>query len=267
MIMSRRTVGAALVAAVLAICARDASAQPPEKVEEMTRAAQLVFRGTVQKVGASNLKAIEPAGDTAVVRIEDVLKAPASLEDFTGREVTVKLRQPGSVRAGDARVFFTNGWLYGESLGLVEVGQAAGDPAALRGQVAEAVRRGQEEKLRERLDRAALVVLGRVVETRPAPAMGEGRVTEHDPQWWEAVIEVGSVLKGSAPGQRVSLFFPMSRDVTWYEAPKPAVGWDGIWLLYREQIPNLQAPGYTGLKPWNLMPRESLGTVQRLVGR
>ncbi|HEX7182426.1 MAG TPA: hypothetical protein VF756_11325 [Thermoanaerobaculia bacterium] len=262
--MSRRTVGAALVAAVLAICARDASAQPPEKVEEMTRAAQLVFRGTVQKVGASNLKAIEPAGDTAIVRIDEVLKAPVGLEDFTGREVTVKLRQPGSAKLGERGVFFTRSWLYGESLGLVEVGRAAGEAGALRSRIAAASQGEREAKIKEQLDRAALVVAGKVVETRPAAIQEEG-FSEHDPQWWEAVIEVDSVLKGPpSSGKRVTVLFPTSTDVAWFEAPKLQVGWNAVWLLHKDQVPE-RADAYTVLKPWDLMSRDNEPIVRRLL--
>lgn len=263
MIGSRRTVGAALVAAVLALCAQGAAAQPPETVEEMARAAQLIFRGTVQKVGASNLKAIEPAGDTAVVRIDEVLKAPVGLEDFTGREVTVKLRQPGSAKRGERGVFFTRSWLYGESLGLVEVGRSSGEAGALRSRIAAASQGEREAKIRERLGRAALVVAGKVVETRPA-AIQEG-FSEHDPQWWEAVIEVGSVLKGSHAGKRVVLLFPTSSDVAWFEAPKPQVGWNAVWLLHKDGLPELRPDAYTALKPLDLLSRDDEPVVRRLL--
>lgn len=262
--MSRRAVGAVLLTLVLAISASDAAAQPPEAIEEMTRAAQLVFRGTVRKAGASNLNAIEPAGDTAVVRVDEVLKAPVGLEDLTGREVTVKLRQPGSAEPGAQEVFFTRGWLYGESLGLVEVGRTAGETGALRSRVAAASRREREETIRERLGRAALVVAGKVVETRPAAIQQEG-FSEHDPQWWEAVIEVDTVLKGPLPQKRIVLLFPASTDVIWAEAPKPEAGWDAVWLLYKDQAPGLRADAYTALKPWNVMSREDERTVRRLL--
>jgi hypothetical protein len=46
---------------------------------------------------------------TVVVRVDALLRAPETLSDFAGREVTVRLETPGSVGRGDKQVFFTNG--------------------------------------------------------------------------------------------------------------------------------------------------------------
>lgn len=253
---------------ILSLCLCAATGQAASGPEELTRAAQLVFRGTIQKVDASNLDAVPADSGTAVVRVDEVLKAAPSLGDFTGREITVKLAQPGDATPGEQAVFFTNGWLYGTTLAVIEVGRLHGDAALFRGQVAAAVRQAADEELQGRLAGAALVVAGRVVETHPAAVVGEvGEGSEHDPQWWEAVVQVDTVFKGKPEGQRVTFFYPMSRDVVWFEAPKPAVGSDGIWLLHRDQLPELGLPGYTALKPWNLLPRGQVDRVRRLLGQ
>jgi hypothetical protein len=233
----------------------------------LTREAQLIFRGTVERPGGANLKAIQPGDDTAVVRIDEVLQAPDSLGKVTGREVTVKLRAPRSVQAGEQAVFFTKGWLYGESLGLVEVGHFPAKTAAGSGmlrQVALTRQRMREEEVRAHLAKAAVVVAGRVVATRRLP--DEPGLTEHDPQWSEAVIQVDAVLKGAA-GRQVRLLYPASRDIVWFSAPKPQVGWDGIWLLEKgdaEEI-GLQTDALTALRPWNIMSRDDAALVERLV--
>ena len=262
--ISRRTAGVALLAAVLGLAAGAAPAQPPEGVESFTRAADLVFRGTVQRVGAANLKAVAPGEDTAVVRIDEVLRGEDEMKGFTGREVTVKLRAPGSAKVGEQAVFFVKTWLWGESLGVVEVGRV---PAGrgVRSQVASAAQRMREEEVRGRIASADLVVTGRVIETRPAgiPA----RISEHDPQWAEAVIRVDAVLKGSTASERVVLLYPTSRDVVWFQAPKPQVGWDGVWLLRRGEEEEMRVRGavFTALEPWNIMSREDAGLVRKLV--
>src|SRR5262245_52795726 len=150
---------------ILGLCLCAAIGQAASGPEELTRAAQLVFRGTVQEVEASNLEIVQADSDTAVVRVDEVLKAAPSLGDFTGREITVKLAQAGDATLGEQAVFFTNGWLYGTTLAVIEVGRLHGDAALLRGQVAAAVRQAADEELRRRLAGAALVVAGRVVET------------------------------------------------------------------------------------------------------
>lgn len=259
----------AALTAALGLCPCAAVGQPASGPEGLTRAAQLVFRGTIQKVGASNLDIVQADSSTAVVRVDEVLKGGGSLGDLTGREITVKLAQPGTATPGEQAVFFTNGWLYGQTLAVVEVGRLHGDAALLRGQVAAAVRQAADDELRGRLAGAVLIVAGKVVETHPAPVAGSqvGEGSEHDPQWWEAVVQVDTVFKGNPTAQRVSFFYPTSQDVVWSEAPKPSVGADGIWLLFRDQLPDLGLNGYTALKPWNLLPRGQADTVRRLLGQ
>jgi len=260
-----------LLPAVLGLClgiwlGGGAFGQAPGGPDELTRAAQLIFRGTVQKTNAANLDAVKADAGTVVVKVDEVLKAPSSLGDLTGRAITVKLLKAGGALPGEQAVFFTNGWLYGSNLAVVEVGRLHGDAALLRGQVAAAWQKADEAALKGRLDGAELVVAGKVVEIHPAAVAGEG-VSEHDPQWWEAVVQVDSVLKGKPASQRVAFLYPTSEDVHWYEAPRPAVGWDGIWLLYRNQVPELGVAGFTALKPWNLLSRGQADTVKRLVGQ
>lgn len=261
-----RRLGVFGVAAILALHGGAASGQPPTGVDELTRTAPFVFRGTVEKAGASNVTGIKASPRTVVVRVDEVLKAPAELGDFTGREITVQLQEPNTDQPGRMGVFFTRGWVYGETLGVVEVGRAAGDPGVLRGQVLAANRKAQDQLLTERVQGAALVVAGKVVETRPAET-GPQPITEHDPQWWEAVIEVDSVLKGpKQEGNRVTVLYPTSDDVMWYEATKIQKGWDGVWLLYRGQRPGVSGEPYTVLKPWNILSRDTAETVRRLAG-
>ena len=261
--ISRWTVRMALLAAAFGAVAGGASAQPPDRVESLTREADLVFRGTVQRVGAANLKAVTPGDDTAVVRIEELLRGSMEAQDFVGREVTVKLRAPRSAKPGEQAVFFADTWLWGESLGLVEVGRVH-PGSGVRTQVAAASQRMRENDVRARVAGSDLAVTGRVVETRPADV--PARRSEHNPEWAEAVIQVDSVLKGAAPGGRVVLLYPRSTDILWYQAPKPQVGWDGVWLLKRGQTAEMRAHGtvYTVLEPLNILSRDDAALVRRL---
>jgi hypothetical protein len=254
----------ALLAILFGLAAGSAFAQPSGQVEELTRKADLVFRGTVQRVGAANLSAVIPGRDTVVVRIEEFLKAPDGARDFAGREVTVKLGTPGSAKVGEKAIFFASTWLDGESLGVVEIGRLGSGAPGIRSQVAEAGRRMREEEILQHLGSAALVVTGRVVATRPAGI--EAPLSEHSPVWWEAVIQVDSVLKGKA-GDRVVLLYPRSMDVAWYRTPKPEVGWDGVWLLQgaEEEELRARAGAYTAPEPWNVMSRDDAGLVRKLV--
>jgi hypothetical protein len=255
--MSSRRVHRALLAAALGLWSGAIVSAQQASLEALTRESQFIFRGTVERPGAANVSAVEAGADTAVVRVDQVVDGPAFVRGFTGLEVTVKLARPGSVRKGEQAVFFTRGWLYGESLAVVEVGRLA---PGIEREVAAVRRQLSDNDLQKRLDDAELVVAGRVVETRPSAVKGRGG--EHDPQWREAVIAVDRVLKGGA-GERVVLLYPASHDEMWSRAPKPEAGWDGVWLLERKAVGG--AEGYMALQPWNLMSRDDLAAVARRV--
>src|SRR5437667_8834762 len=111
--------------------------------ENLTRQSRYIFRGRVEKVAASNLKALTATANTAVVLVEDVLYAPPTLNDFTRQRITVQLVNPASSKPGQVAVFFTNGWLYGETLAVIEVAHLTGqsDSGELRKQIADVHRR------------------------------------------------------------------------------------------------------------------------------
>jgi len=50
------------------------------------------------------------------------MDAPGAPIDLVGREITVKLATPASVKPNDKIEFFTKGWLVGNSLAVIEVG-------------------------------------------------------------------------------------------------------------------------------------------------
>jgi hypothetical protein len=88
--------------------------------------------------------------------------------------------------------------------------------------------------LRQRIDSAELVVSGRVVEILEPPPSGTTRISEHDPNWQEAVIEVDEVAKGDLGDDQVKqvvVRFAESSDIRWYQAPKFEVGQEGVWML------------------------------------
>ena len=131
-------IGLALLAGLGWTFPGDAQGAAADSLKELTKGADLVFRGTVLRPGAANLEIVEPTDKTAVVRVDETLATSGTLDDFTGREVTVFLREAGSVKAGEQGVFFTTVAFLGETLGVVEVGRRG--PEDLRAQVATARR-------------------------------------------------------------------------------------------------------------------------------
>ena len=95
-----------------------------------------------------------------------------------------------------------------------------------------------------RFTAADVVVSGRVGEVRADAPRGPRRkvplpITEHDPQWREAIVEVTAVHKGRRVPRSIRVRFPASTDVAWARAPKLHAGQHGTFLLKRD------AAGYT----------------------
>lgn len=205
-------------------------------LKELTRSSDYVFRGTVVKPGAANLEVVEPSARTAVVRVEEVLKASPTIDDFTGRDVTVILDAPGAFNLGERQVFFGTVGLAGESLGILALGRAP-DGERLKVRVARAQAQLFEDALKAKLEAADLAIDGRILSTRSTYADLKDRpLTEHDPFWWEAQLEVKAVLQGQTLQGKVPFWYPTSIDAMWAPAPKPAPGNEGVWLLHRFEV-------------------------------
>jgi len=203
--------------------------------------ASIVFRGTVQKVKTATLEEVEPTAETLVVKVDEVLHGTQAFRDYTGQAVTVQLTGLPVPDVGKKATFYVNSWLSGESLAVRGVARV-GDVDA------PAIQRKTDQPLLDRLTAAQLVVVAKVTAVRPVPPPavaaaeaalngGEGtRVSEHDPDWHEAVMQVDTVEKGqlaAAANKTVTVVFPASKDVLWFTAPKFQVGQEGIYVLHK----------------------------------
>jgi hypothetical protein len=93
-----------------------------------------------------------------------------------------------------------------------------------------------DSDLLARIQSASVVVVGHVREVRrPGKAAGKKtgpvRITEHDPAFAEAVIDVDEEIKGKPSGKQVVVRFPTSTDVLWYRYPKLEAGKSGVFIL------------------------------------
>lgn len=206
-----------------------------------------VFQGTVLALGESTVPIVEADELTARVRVDRVIRAPAAMESVVGREITIQLQAPAS--ADMRAVFSADGWIYGESMAVVERGARAEVGERPAGVTAEAADTSMDElespaardraaafrsELGARLAEASRVVVGRVVAVGGLEAgpTTPGRLSEHDPNWTEATVEVEETMKGRAP-RTIKVMFAGSQDVMWHDAPKLAVGQKAVMLLHR----------------------------------
>jgi predicted transcriptional regulator len=212
---------------------------------------------------------IAAADNMIVVKVDKVLKAAKTLGDYTGRDITVLLRQPEKAQVGQQMAFFTNGWLYGRSIAVKEVGVLpVEDIARTEMQVAEGIRVAADRDLQRRIAQAELVVVGTVRGIDDVPMTRKQGISEHDPLWRQAVITVQSVEKGKLPEKTVVVWFPSSQDVMWYKSPKFSVNQEAIWILHKHQteaLPPEAKEAYTGLDQDDIHPVAELNRMRRLV--
>ena len=122
-----------------------------------------------------------------------------------------------------------------------------------------------------------MVVAGRVEQVRPAelaaaPARPK-RISEHDPDWQEAIIQVEDGIKGAQAGERVVVRFPGSPDVAWVGTPKFAVGQEGTFLLHKDSttgspltmIAGRSVPAYTALHKVDVLSKQDATRVRALI--
>ena len=255
-------------------------------VAQMSRAAlvkqsDIIFIGTVTQVGAVAAPEVPASPRTTVVRIDNVLEKPAAVALAPGDWVTVETVQPGSLKPGTQATFYTTGWIFGRGVAVREVGHEPGRSPVLVADQQEAVARARLEvndaDLKAHIQRAAMVVAGRVEQVRPAELAAAPtrpkRITEHDPQWQEAIIQVQDGIKGAQAGDQVVVRFPGSRDVAWVGAPRFTVGQEGTFLLHKDSttgspltmIAGKAVPAYTALHDVDVLSKQDATRVRALI--
>src|SRR6267143_6192909 len=216
---------------------------------ELARQARFVFKGTVRKLKAATIPDIKDKSSTVIVRVDEIVHAPEEMSYFGGHEITVQLSGKKQVKVGQQAIFYTNGWLFGESIAVVSLGHHAVEeiPAALGVAMTtgDPVKNLATVDMKNRYEDAHLVISGRVrsvqlpTDSVSALASAAEPITpfsEHDPMWNEAVVDVAAVHKGSNDQKSVTLRFPASQDVMWFKAPKFRPGHEGVFMLQMSKV-------------------------------
>lgn len=260
---------------------------PIARSANLAERARFVFQGTVKNLKATTLKSVAASDRTIVVRVDRVIQSPETLSDYAGHDVTVQLGPGERVRPGTTLIFYTNGWVFGDSLAVQSIGhEEATTPkvAAMSPHPDDPVRNLRSSEAMAQASQADLIVTGRVTSVRVpageaqarAKAIAGGgtteRISEHAPVWQEAVIDVDEIHKGRGRHKQVVVRFPASTDVRWYHAPKFQTGQEGVFLLHKQQVPAaaakaaglvaLKAPEYTALHPGDFQPLEQLSQIR-----
>ena len=259
-----------------------------EGVAQMSRAAlvkqsDIIFIGTVTQVGAVAVPEVPASPRMVVVRVDQVLEKPAAVALATGDSVTVETARAGSLKAGTQATFYTTGWIFGRGVAVREVGHEPGRSPVVAAVQQQAVTRARalviDADLKAHIQRAAMVVAGRVEQVRPAELAAAPprpkRITEHDADWQEAIIQVDDGIKGAQAGERVVVRFPGSRDVAWVGTPRFAVGQEGTFVLHKDSttgspltmLAGQAVPAYTALHQVDVLSKQDATRVRAMIGK
>src|ERR1043166_7150684 len=200
--------------------------------------ATFVFEGTIKKLAATNMKQARASQKTAIISVDKVIEAPPNLAAYTGQNITVELSGRRKFRAGDKLIVHAISWLFGDTIAVRSLFEE------IEPQRKTAAKGRSQGEMAKHFESADAVVSGKVVEVRlpktisakrAAPASLTTKVSEHDPKWREAVIEVDQVHKGDSTRQKLVVRFPASTDVAWRRAPKLQAGQEGFFLLHKDE--------------------------------
>jgi hypothetical protein len=247
----------------------------------LVRESDIVFVGSVVRVGAASFPAVPASARSLVVQVEDVLAKPVAVRLAVGDSVTVEARTDSGWQQGTRATFYTTGWIFGQGVAVREVGheaisgqRSAAGLAQRRATFLRWQRQVSDSVLQERVRAADMIVVGRVETVRAPTLMPQPRrrITEHDADWQEAIIVVDTMLKGPAT-PRVVVRFPGSLDIAWHRMPKFTAGEEGTFLLRRDSLSGAphamlagrQVTAYTVASPEDVLSRADAQRVRALV--
>jgi hypothetical protein len=203
----------------------------------------IIFIGTVDALNAVTLHSLTASNDTSVVVVEKIFNKPDAVALAPRDKITV-LNEASSkpLQKGVRALFVTTGWIYGESLAVRVLNWEPASTAAASDEAKAKTKMQQlaDQDLRASMSDVDLVVTGRVKRIQgpsAAELMPEKRkISEHEPEWQEAIITVQETLKGPARMREVVVRFPRSMDVAWADYPRFTVGQEGTFLLRQDRI-------------------------------
>jgi hypothetical protein len=237
------------------------------------------------------MKTVAVDSKTVVVTVDQLIEAPPDLAGYAGQEITVQLSGASKPRVGQQLIFNTVSGQYGES---VEVRSLSEEPVkAMLGVAGDAVERRRDRDRRRHFDDADLVISGKVLAVTLPPSEQTGSkgalaaaparrkpVTEHDPKWRDAVVEIDDVYKGKPRKKKIIVRFPASTDVMWYHAPKFHPGQEGHFILQKAKVEKPAQRGkaakkgaaaagametYVALDPLDFQPSSEPGGIKKII--
>jgi hypothetical protein len=255
----------------------------PQKatISKQASTAPLIFKGKILKAKAATMREIT-ADNTMVFQVEQVIKAPDMLKAIAGQNITIRFKRTPRLRSGSKLTIFCQGWIFGDSLAVdvIDYTTTTVNEAFVE-KVQQSRTSAKDAVLKKRLDSAAVGVVGTVSKIEKTQNGNQTtHISEHDPNWHEATIDVDEVVKGQKNTKEVKVLFPKSDDIRWHKVNKYTEGQKGIWLLQKGQqqdtegihpkilaaIPS-NTKVLTALHPVDFLPINELGKVKSLLNQ
>ena len=86
--------------------------------------------------------------------------------------------------------------------------------------------------------------------------------SEHDPDWWQATLEVQHVERGTVEPGPMSVLYANSLDVQWRAAPKPKASQEGLWILHATAGQLAEVARFQIVHPEDYQPVQSLDALR-----
>jgi hypothetical protein len=253
------------------------SGQSPSTV---TRA-NIVIDGIVTEIGKASFSAVPQVPNLVVMKITRVLKDPPAISLSVGDQITAVLKDTSTVKVGTELRVQGRLWIVGEGLAVQALSEATAPPNGDIETFAAADSQAHDNNISSRAAAADLIIVGRIKDIQKplVAANTQGPISEHDPQWRDAVIEVQTWIKGSAESSSIVVRFPASRDVAFRDYPKFQVGQESTLFLKTAQnathilaatpVPNKinNRPAFLAITKTDVAPAWEAAHIKALVNK
>src|SRR5438552_13344519 len=175
-----------------------------------------IFLGTITYLDSSNVNA-NIYGKRAIVRVDEIIDGSTFDLKLKGGEITVIFSNNLNHKKGDKQIFYTIGWSFGKTVGVIEVKNNLGVKLTsnLQQQVKQARIEIIDDSLRVALKRSVLVARCIVKTIDDSVYNSIFKRSEHNPRFRKVMLEVKEVLKGKTKKGTLSAYYASSYDPIW----------------------------------------------------
>ena len=274
------------ILSLLGVLGSGSSLAQSETATSLAERSAIVVRGTVVRLNASEEPLQQASANTFVIKVSHMYAGSEIAGDQTGRTVTIVASHPPRLKAGEEALFFGNPRFVGKSLTIVAEGELLSQaPSTSTAELEVGLQARRDRPVRDRVATASLIFRGKVEGEDPLVAAGEKKQlrvppSEHDPEWHVASVRVITPLRGGDRDALVTIIFPASRDIMWFNSPKLRQGMDAIFITHKpdkEEAVLLRTTGVTAFmekqpaelvtQPFDVLPASDEQRVRRLLAK